>query len=107
MDDQRVFRKAKEVSDEVRRLKRNIRRKGVQEKVDKYLAEPNELLQPFIAPHLAQEPPDRVRFLIDALRHMLFPYHRIQKSCASEEELKVYQYCFHTNSAKRNDSNIL
>ena len=40
------------LSDEVRRLKRNIKRNGVQEKVDKYLTEPNELLQPFIASHL-------------------------------------------------------
>ena len=86
---------------------RNKNRPGVQENKDEFLEEPNELLQPYIGSHCPQKHPARVRFLIEALRHMLFPYHRIQKSCASEEELKVYQHCFHTNFAKRNDSNEL
>ena len=54
-----------------------MKREGAQDRINAFLEIPNELLQPFIASHLAQEPqepPARVRFLIDALRQMLFPY---------------------------------
>ena len=34
-------------------------------------------------------------------------YHIIKKPSASEEKFKIYQYCFHTKFAKRNDSNIV
>ena len=107
LDPLQVYKAAQAVNKKVKGLKKHINRDGVQAKVDDYLAQPNDLLQPSKASHLRRETRAPVRFLIYILRHMQSSYSRIQKPCTSEGKVKICQYCFHTNFANCNDFNII
>ena len=99
-DPRKVLKAAQAVNKKVLALKKHIKREGVQAKVDEYLAQPNDLLQPSEASHLLRETGAPVRFLIYVLRHRHSSYSRIQKPYTSEGKVKICQYCFHINFAK-------